>query len=85
MARFLIVPNLALWDELEGVRTLIERYRKAGIRDISWNFYDGGRHEMLNEINRGEVQKESICVGLFPVAPVTWKHVSKENGLAKFG
>jgi len=57
MARFLIVPNLALWDELEGVRTLIERYRKAGIRDISWNFYDGGRHEMLNEINRGEVQR----------------------------
>jgi len=57
MARFLIVPNLALWDELEGVRTLIERYRKAGIRDISWNFYDGGRHEMLNGINRGEVQR----------------------------
>jgi len=43
-------------QRLEGVRTLIDRYRQAGIRDISYDFYEGGRHEMLNEINRGEVQ-----------------------------
>lgn len=42
-------------QQLEGVRVLIERYRKAGIGDISYDFYPGGRHEMLNEINRGEV------------------------------
>jgi alpha-beta hydrolase superfamily lysophospholipase len=43
-------------QQLIGVRTLIERYRKAGIRDISYDFYEGGRHEMLNELNRGEVR-----------------------------
>jgi alpha-beta hydrolase superfamily lysophospholipase len=34
----------------------MERYRQAGISDISHDFYRGGRHEMLNEINRGEVR-----------------------------
>jgi alpha-beta hydrolase superfamily lysophospholipase len=38
-----------------GVEALIERYHKAGIDDVSHDFYPGGRHEMLNEINRGEV------------------------------
>jgi alpha-beta hydrolase superfamily lysophospholipase len=47
-------------QRLEGVRTLIERYRKARIRDISYDFYEGGRHEMLNEINRGEVQRNLL-------------------------
>jgi alpha-beta hydrolase superfamily lysophospholipase len=42
-------------QQLEGVAVLIERYRKAGVRDISHDFYPGGRHEMLNEINRDEV------------------------------
>src|SRR5262249_39126138 len=43
-------------QQLEGVQTLIGRYRKAGVHDISHQFYSGGRHEMLNEINRDEVQ-----------------------------
>jgi len=42
-------------QQLAGVQTLIERYRQAGLRDISHDFYPGGRHEMLNEINRREV------------------------------
>jgi hypothetical protein len=33
----------------------IERYHQAGIRDISHDFCPGRRHEMLHEINRGEV------------------------------
>src|SRR5258707_2252501 len=41
---------------LAGVRALINRYHKAGISDISYDFYEGGRHEMLNETNRGEVR-----------------------------
>jgi alpha-beta hydrolase superfamily lysophospholipase len=41
--------------QLEGVRAQIGRYREAGLRNISHDFYDGGRHEMLNEINRDEV------------------------------
>jgi alpha-beta hydrolase superfamily lysophospholipase len=43
-------------QQLEGVRLLIEPYRDASIGNISHDFYPGGRHEMLNEINRGEVQ-----------------------------
>jgi alpha-beta hydrolase superfamily lysophospholipase len=43
-------------QELAGVRVLLERYRQAGISDISHDFYAGGRHEMLNETNRGEVR-----------------------------
>jgi alpha-beta hydrolase superfamily lysophospholipase len=39
-----------------GVKLLIEPYHKAGISSISQDFYPGGRHEMLNEISRGEVQ-----------------------------
>ena len=42
-------------QELEGVQILISRYHNAGIHDISHDFYPGGRHEMLNEINRNEV------------------------------
>jgi len=42
-------------QQLEGVRLLIDRYRDAGVRDVAYDFYPGGRHEMLNETNRGEV------------------------------
>lgn len=43
-------------QQLEGVHILIKRYHKAGVRNISRDFYEGGRHEMLNELNRGEVR-----------------------------
>jgi alpha-beta hydrolase superfamily lysophospholipase len=42
--------------QLKGVQILIERYRAAGVYDIAHDFYLDGRHEMLNEINRGEVR-----------------------------
>jgi alpha-beta hydrolase superfamily lysophospholipase len=42
--------------QLRGLHTLICRYRDAGLRDIAFDFYPGGRHEMLNEINRRQVQ-----------------------------
>src|SRR5262245_58444095 len=42
-------------QQLKGVRVLVERYRTAGLYDITHDFYPGGRHEMLNEINRDEV------------------------------
>jgi alpha-beta hydrolase superfamily lysophospholipase len=42
-------------QRLEGVRVLMDRYRKAGIHNISHDYYAGGRHEMLNETNRAEV------------------------------
>jgi alpha-beta hydrolase superfamily lysophospholipase len=43
-------------QQLEGVKELIKRYSEAGIQFISYDFYSGGRHEMLNEINRDEVR-----------------------------
>ena len=41
--------------KLEGVRVLIDRYHSAGIASIAHDFYTGGRHEMLHELNRHEV------------------------------
>lgn len=48
-------------QQLEGLRTLMQRYRAAGIHDICHDFYPGGRHEMLNEINRDEVRANLLC------------------------
>jgi alpha-beta hydrolase superfamily lysophospholipase len=42
-------------QRLEGVRILIDRYRSAGITSITHDFYSGGRHEMLHELNRRDV------------------------------
>jgi alpha-beta hydrolase superfamily lysophospholipase len=43
-------------QHLEGLRILMDRYRGAGLSNISRHFYPGGRHEMLNEINSKEVR-----------------------------
>jgi alpha-beta hydrolase superfamily lysophospholipase len=43
-------------QQLAGVRILMERYREAGVGDLSHDFYESGRHEMLNEINRDDVR-----------------------------
>jgi alpha-beta hydrolase superfamily lysophospholipase len=51
----------AVGERLAGVRTLMDRYQKAGVCDISFDFYDGGRHEMLNEINRAEVRTNLLA------------------------
>ena len=42
-------------QRLEGVRVLIDRYRSAGFTSVAHDFYSGGRHEMLYEINRRDV------------------------------
>ena len=38
-----------------GVQNVVKRYHKAGIKDMQLKLFAGGRHEMLNEINREEV------------------------------
>jgi alpha-beta hydrolase superfamily lysophospholipase len=43
-------------QQLEGVEALILRYQCAGVYNVVHDFYAGGRHEMLNEINRDEVR-----------------------------
>jgi alpha-beta hydrolase superfamily lysophospholipase len=42
-------------SKLEGLHLLERRYRDAGVQRIDTQYYEGGRHEMLNEINRDEV------------------------------
>ncbi len=44
-------------EQLDGVRVVIDRYRQAGLHNISHDLYRGGRHEMLNEINRADVRE----------------------------
>jgi alpha-beta hydrolase superfamily lysophospholipase len=46
---------------LEGVRLLMKRYCAAGLTNVSHDFNPGGRHEMLNEINRHEVRARLLA------------------------
>jgi alpha-beta hydrolase superfamily lysophospholipase len=41
--------------ELTLMWALVDRYRAAGLDDVTVRVYDDGRHEILNEINRAEV------------------------------
>jgi alpha-beta hydrolase superfamily lysophospholipase len=41
--------------DLAFLSPLVHRYRSAGVKDVTHDFYPGGRHEMLNETNRDEV------------------------------
>ena len=47
-------------QRLRGGAVLIGRYRQAGIADIAYDYYPGGRHEMLNETNRDEVRRNLL-------------------------
>jgi alpha-beta hydrolase superfamily lysophospholipase len=42
-------------QHLDALRPVAERYRAAGIGNVTEIYYAGGRHEMFNETNRGEV------------------------------
>jgi alpha-beta hydrolase superfamily lysophospholipase len=42
-------------QDLALLKPLVDRYRDAGLADLTVKVYAGGRHEMLNETNRAEV------------------------------
>lgn len=44
----------------KGVKKVAKKYLKAGINDLTFKLYKGGRHEMLNEVNKEEVQNDVI-------------------------
>ncbi len=44
----------------KDILKVYEDYKKAGIKDISYKFYEGARHEIINELNRQEVYKDII-------------------------
>jgi len=45
---------------LAGLHRLVSRYRDAGLSRVTTRFYAGGRHEMLNEINRDDVTRDLL-------------------------
>lgn len=44
----------------KGIKKVAKQYKKAGINDLTLKIYEGGRHEMLNEINKEEVERDFI-------------------------
>lgn len=44
----------------KGVKRVAKQYEKRGMNDFTFNLYEGGRHEMLNETNGESVKQEVI-------------------------
>lgn len=44
----------------EGVKKVAGWFRQAGMKDVQVKLYPGGRHEMLNEINKEEVYADVL-------------------------
>jgi hypothetical protein len=42
-------------ENISNERVLIDRYRSGGVASIAHDFYSGGRHEILHELNRLDV------------------------------
>ena len=47
-------------DYGRGVKKVYARIRAAGCKDVSLKLYPGGRHEILNEINRDAVFQDVL-------------------------
>ena len=51
-------------DPLAGGGALVElvadRYREAGVNDVTVALYPGARHEMFNETNRDEITADLV-------------------------
>lgn len=47
-------------EQGKGVRQVYEHYVAAGVHDAQLNLYEGGRHEMLNEVNRCQVYQDIL-------------------------
>ena len=44
----------------KGVRHVQQLFAQAGMQDVTVQLYPGGRHEMLNEINRDAVMADLL-------------------------
>lgn len=47
-------------QEGAGVRKVAGWFRQAGVRDVAVKLYPGGRHEMLNEVDRDQVYADTL-------------------------
>ncbi|MDE6589916.1 MAG: lysophospholipase, partial [Oscillospiraceae bacterium] len=45
----------------EGVKKVYGFFKEHGTADLTMKLYPGGRHEMLNEINKGEVYADVLA------------------------
>ena len=54
LAKALVEDELVVYGN-DHMRIHIDRYHSAGLTSVSHDFYSGGRHEMLHEINRRDV------------------------------
>ena len=48
-------------EKTASLKQLVGAYQKAGLKDVTHRFYQGGRHEMLNETNRDEVTRDVVA------------------------
>lgn len=52
-------------DPVHGGQALldlvVQRYRDAGLSNLTFKYYEDGRHEMLNEINRDDVTGDIVA------------------------
>jgi alpha-beta hydrolase superfamily lysophospholipase len=48
-------------EKTRGLEQLLGAYRRAGLRDVTHRFYQGARHETLNETNRDEVTRDLVA------------------------
>lgn len=44
-----------------GITPLLERYKSMGVQNMTHKFYRDARHEILNETNRDEVQRDVLA------------------------
>jgi alpha-beta hydrolase superfamily lysophospholipase len=51
----------AVGENRKGVERLLRSYTAAGLTRVSHRFYDGARHELVNETNREEVTGDVIA------------------------
>ncbi len=48
-------------ESVQSVRDLVTRYGALGANAVTLELYEGGRHEMLNETNRDEVERDLVA------------------------
>jgi alpha-beta hydrolase superfamily lysophospholipase len=48
-------------ENVETVHQLVARYEALGAGPLTLKLYPGGRHEMLNELNRDEVERDLVA------------------------
>ena len=48
-------------DYGKGVEQVFQWIKDAGVQDVQLKLYPGGRHEMLNEVNRAQVYADVLA------------------------